>query len=111
MKKSIVPQSKIDKDPRNLAYFYPRMPVTKYAKMTNEYFYWRMVLVAEDVARLEGKLLIPAECLHWERKKKLSERMVNVFKKSFYLMTDDELTNKEREKYLNLKNEEEVFAV
>jgi hypothetical protein len=107
---SIVPLDKIEKDPRNLAYFYPRMPVTKYAKMTNEYFFWRMVQVAEAVAKLEGKLLIPASCIHWERKKKLSERMVSVFKQSFYLMTAAELTKNEKKKYEGL-NTGEVFAV
>lgn len=107
---TIVPFSKIEKDPSTLPYHYPSIPVVKYSKLAVEYHYWKAVSILEQAARQNGKLLIPASCIHWKRKKQLQGVLLMVYKRTFYQMSYEELTETEKKKYLELVVVEEATA-
>lgn len=97
---TIIPEGKLKHDPQRLLYHFPSIDKVKYTKLSQEYYYWHSVSIAEDMARKFGKLLIPARCLHWERKAKNADRRVQIGKTAFFIMGQDELTQIERNKYL-----------
>lgn len=105
----LVPANKIEKDPRNLPYLFPSMPLTRYAKIINQYINWKLLALAEDIARIEGKRVIPSQCLHWERKKKYEDKSIRIARRSFYLMDEDELTDLEWEKYRSFCEKNTLF--
>lgn len=97
---TIIPVDKLASDPQHLLYHFPSIHPVKYTKMSAEYHFWRSVAVAEQVAKMSGKLLIPATCLHWERKVRHADRRLQIGKKSFFVMSQEELTNNELHKYM-----------
>lgn len=104
---SIVPANKIRKDPRNFAHLYPSMPLYKYKKATEDWYRLKCVRALEEVASMQGLFVVPAICIHWARKKKLSDRHVDLFGRSYYLLSEKQLTKSERIKYLEKLNDPE----
>lgn len=98
---TIIPAGKLKHDPQRLLYHFPSIDKVRYTKLSQEYYYWHSVSVAEGTARMFGRLLIPARCLHWERKTRFADRRLQIGKKSFYVMAMDEMTEVEKEKYLS----------
>lgn len=96
---TIVPADKIQNDPQHILYHFPSMNAVKYTKLSQEYHFWRSVDVAEQTARMFGSLLLPARCIHWERKTRLASRRIQIGKKSFYILKYEELTEIEWTKY------------
>lgn len=96
---SVLPDTFKDKDPRTLVYHFPSFPVVKYAKIMQEYCFYKQLKVAEDIARKQGFILIPFECMHWQRKKLFgSDRKVKIGKNSYFMMQPNELTKSEEQK-------------
>ena len=60
------------KDPRNLAYLYPSMPLHAYKQRTDQYYKAITLAQVEQAARINGQILVPGICLNWSRKKKAS---------------------------------------
>lgn len=99
MKYSIVSPEKTAKDRSTLAYHFPSMPLVKYAKMAREYFFWKHVETAENMAFMVGKILVPAECIHWKRKKELQPWAVRIHRSSFYVLDKEVLNKNELQRY------------
>ncbi|WP_175615914.1 hypothetical protein [Piscibacillus halophilus] len=95
---SIVPKKFKTKDPRQLLYHFPNMPVVKYAKMMQEFSFIHALACAEDVAHKTGHILVPYSCMHWERKKKLIDMRIKIGRNSFFLLKEYELTKTEKRK-------------
>lgn len=96
---SVVPDTFRDRDPRNLLYHFPNMPVVKYAKLMQEYCFYKQLQVAEDIAHKQGFILVPFECMHWQRKKNFaSDRKVKIGRNSYFMMKVEEMTKVERVK-------------
>jgi|SRR5690625_313484 len=105
---SILPPKYKKRDPRQLLYHFPNMPVVKYAKMMQKYSFNHALAVAEDVAHKNGYILIPYDCMHWQRTQRFSDRRVKIGRNSFFMMREKELTKSERIKlqiYLEELNE------
>lgn len=109
---SVLPPKFKKRDPRQLLYHYPSMPVIKYAKMMQEYSFFHALSVAEDIAHKQGFLLIPYSCMHWERKKHFaSNRRVKIGRNSYFMLKENEMTPSEKRKfkeYVNDINEKDV---
>lgn len=103
---SIVPDKYKGKDPRALLYHFPSMPVVKYAKILQEYHFYQMLEVAEDMAHKMGFILIPYACMHWQRKKEFAkDRKVKIGRNSFFMMKIKELTDSEKNKFMDYLDE------
>lgn len=96
---SIIPSEILSNDPQHLLYNFPSIHPVKYTKLTQDYHFWRAVDAAEKAAKISGRILVPARCLHWERKNKFAERRLSVGRKSFYILHKDEMTDMELVKY------------
>lgn len=96
---TIVPAEKVKSDPQTLLYHFPSMNAVRYQKLIQEYTYWKHVQTAEQVARLSGRVLVPRECIHWERKRKYADRRVIIQKRVFFVLLESEMTRKELENY------------
>ncbi|NHN35558.1 hypothetical protein [Paenibacillus agricola] len=96
---SIVPVAKLKNDPQTLLYHFPSMHPVRYQKLIQEYTYWKHVETAEKVARLSGRLLVPRDCIHWQRKGKYAEQRVIIHKKAFFVLLETEMTPTELKKY------------
>lgn len=95
---SIVPQGRC-RDPRQLLYHYPSIPVVRYAQLVAEFHHIQMLRLAEDIAHKQGFLLVPASVLHWRQKQEIAaERQVTVGKQVFYMMRKTELSKRALEK-------------
>lgn len=101
---TLVSYDKIEKDPRNLAYLFPSMPVGKYKRATEEYYKNKSLKAIEDAARINNQLLIPGNCLHWERKKRFKDQNLVFFGRAYYLIDYDDLTDLEIAKYECIAN-------
>lgn len=96
---SVVPDHFKDKDPRNLLYHFPSMPVVKYAKLMQDYCFFRQLKVAEEMAHKLGFILIPFDCMNWQRKKQFgADRKVKIGRNSYFMMKQNELTRTEQKK-------------
>ena len=108
---SIVPKNFNKKDPRQLLYHYPSLPIVKYAKLMQTYSFNQALSVAEDLAHRQGYILLPFKCIHWQRAQKYGlERRVKIGKYSFYLMRLKEITKSEQSKldyYIKEINEDQ----
>lgn len=98
---SIVPKEFEKKDPRQLLYHFPSLPVVKYAKLMQVYSFNTTVKVAEELANRQGYVLLPFKCIHWQRAQKFSERRLKIGKNTFYLMQLKELTGNEKSKMID----------
>lgn len=101
MSLSIVPNHKVSKQPYNIPYHNPHFPLVKYNKIITDYFFWKQVQVAEEMAKMNGFLLVPSICLSWKRVKKFSAYMVPIGRKTFYQIKPADLTEGEKKKFLD----------
>lgn len=98
---SLLPPHFKDKDPRTLLYHFPSIPAVKIAKLYQEYTFYKQLEVAEEVANNMGYLLIPYVCVHQKRREKLSQdRKVKIGRNSYFMMAKNEMTMKERKKFI-----------
>lgn len=96
---SVLPHTFKDKDPRHLLFHFPSFPVVKYAKIMQEYCFYKQLKVAEEVAHKQGFILVPFDCMHWQRKKLFgADRKVKIGKNSYFMMNPNELTKSEEQK-------------
>jgi hypothetical protein len=107
MNMTIVPEKALDKDPSTLPFYFKSMPVVAYSKLSSKYYFWKLVKLIEQAARMYGNVLVPATCFHWQRKEALKEYRLIIFKKGFYQLSINDLTRKEKENYLRLIQEQE----
>lgn len=100
---TLVPKKYKEKDPRALLYLYPNsLNIVAYAKKMQTFSFYQALEVAEDMAKKQGYILLPFNCIHWERAKKYGEdRRVKIGRKSFFLMRPDELTKTEKTKLID----------
>ncbi|NEU27709.1 hypothetical protein G3M74_16665 [Paenibacillus polymyxa] len=99
---TIVPANKIKHDPQELLYHFPSIQPVRYTKLSQEYYFWSQVKTAEQIAGMFGRLLVPASCLHWQRKTRHAERRVHIGKSCYYALAEKELTKMEHEKYMSM---------
>ena len=98
---SIVPVRRV-RDPRQLLYHYPSIPVVRYAQMAADFYQDQMLRLAEELAHRQGFVLVPASCLGWRKKQEIAaERQVYIGRRSFYMLRPDELTKSEKEKIMD----------
>lgn len=88
-------------DPQHLLYHFPSIHPVRYTQLYSEYHFWRNVELAEHVAAMFNRLLVPSRLIHWERKSKFADRCVRIGRKSFYALSKDELTEREYSRYLD----------
>jgi hypothetical protein len=98
MNYSLVPARYKEKDPRNLLYHFPSIPVVKFAKITQKFYFFKQLEVAQDIVNRMGYILLPSVCMHWERVKQFADRRIKIGRNSFFMMKPDELTETERRK-------------
>lgn len=110
---TLIPKSYKEKDPRGLAYLYPTtLNIVAYAKQMQVFSFYRALEVAEKMARNLGYVLMPYDCLHWQRRQRFSEeRKVKIGRKSFFMLRKDELTKTEEQKLFKHLNEIQSSAV
>lgn len=94
---SLVADEKIEKDPRKIAFLYPKMPVGRYKKLVDEYYRNRTLRAAEQIAKKFGSILIPASCLHHRRRN--PDLRLMVLGRAYYCIQEDDLTDLEKIKY------------
>ncbi|WP_298737657.1 hypothetical protein [uncultured Chitinophaga sp.] len=97
---SLVANEKIERDPRKLAYLYPKMPVGRYKDLVDEYYRNTTLRAAEQIAQMSGCILVPSRCLNHKRRD--SSRRLMVLGYAYYNIPEDELTDLERAKYIEL---------
>lgn len=99
MKYSLIPCNYKKNDPRNLLYHFPSIPIVKFAKLLQDFYFYKQLELAEDLANRNGFILLPFSCMHWERAKKFAEdRRVKIGRHSFFMMKQSELTKNEESK-------------
>ena len=107
---TLIPKNYKKKDPRSLLYLYPTsINIVAYAKKMQQFSFYQSLEIAEDLAKRQGFILLPWECIHWQRAKSFGvDRKIKIGRKSFFLMKINELTKTERlklENYLQEINE------
>ncbi|WP_117161275.1 hypothetical protein [Paraliobacillus sp. X-1268] len=107
---TLIPKDYKVNDPRPLSYLYTNsINIVSYAKKMQKFSFYQSLEIAEDLAKRQGFILLPWECIHWERAKAYGkDRKVKIGRKSFFLMKIDELTKTEKRKletYLEDLNE------
>ena len=97
---SLIPSDYKRKDPRQLLYLYQNsINIVAYAKQMQRFSFYQALEVAEDLAKRQGFILLPWECIHWQRAKNYgSDRKIKIGRKSFFLMKPNELTKTEEAK-------------
>ncbi|MED3201346.1 hypothetical protein P4388_34070 [Bacillus thuringiensis] len=97
---SLIPPTKYgDKDPQSLLYLNPSLSAQKLVKMYNKYIFFKQLQLAEDMAGKMGFILLPYDCMHWERRQQFrDDRSVKVGRNSYFMMTTNELTRTEQRK-------------
>lgn len=96
---SLVDESKIEKDARNMAYLNPSMSVITFKLRVDDYYKNICLKRIEQIAGMNNQLVIPTSCLHWTRKKKFKDRNIRIFNHSYYILSLDELTPQEIRSY------------
>lgn len=95
-KYSILPDAFHNKDPRNLLYHFPSLPKVKFAKIMRKFCFFKQLEVAEEMAHKLGYILVPFECMNWQRKKNFSnDRKVKIGRNSYFMMNVNELNKNE----------------
>lgn len=102
---TIVPTEVLSKDPQHLLYNFPGIHPVKYTKLSAEYHHWQAVAAAEKTAKMFGRYLVPCTLIHWERKLRWEGRRIQIGKKAFYALAQEEMTNIEFAKYTAAANE------
>lgn len=103
---SLVDRDILKKYPGNLPYLFPSMSAYVYKERSEKYYRNVSLHNIEKVAAMSNMLVIPANCLHWQRKKKFGDRNIRLIGKSYYILHPDELTDLEYAKYLAVCNTE-----
>lgn len=99
---SLVPIKYKDRDPRALLYNFPSLPKVKFAKLMNEFYFYKALEAVEEAAGKLGFILVPRTCMHWKRCRDYSEdRKVKCCGKTFFMMKVEELTMNEIDKLEN----------
>lgn len=94
---SLVDRSKISRDPRKLAYLYPSMPVRRYKELTEDYHRSMTLAAIEQVARMMHCVLMPASCIHHDRRR--PDRRMQLHGRTYYVVEIDDVTELEWAKY------------
>ncbi|MGR5977255.1 hypothetical protein ACT7DE_30615 [Bacillus paranthracis] len=96
---SVIPNKFQDKDPRQLLYHFPTLTSGEVSEIISRVLFFKQLELAEDMAHKMGFILVPYECMHWQRKKAFgSDRKVKVGRNSYFMMQQNELTRTERRK-------------
>ncbi|MCK6259403.1 hypothetical protein LCY76_22790 [Fictibacillus sp. KIGAM418] len=97
---TLIPKGYKNKDPRSLLFLYPNsINIVAYAKKMQQFSFYQSLEVAEDLAKRQGFILLPWECIHWQRAKLFGvDRKVKIGRKSFFLMRPSDLTKTEKRK-------------
>jgi len=105
---SIVPPNFKDKDPRGLAKLYPNsirndnQSFIGFIKKMQTFDFYNSLDMFEEYAHANGFLLFPATLMHWRRREEFGQkRRVRVGRKSFYLIREYEMTDREKKKLLD----------
>lgn len=94
---SLVDYTKLEKDPRKLAYLFPSMPAWRYKEKTDEYYRQLCLQAVEIVVKMTGCVLMPSTCLHHRRRD--PQRRILIFGRTYYVLDPDALTKAEIVKY------------
>jgi len=106
---SLVPAGYKNRDPRALLYNFPSLPKVKFAKLMNEFYYFKALEAVEEAANKLGFILLPRNCMNWKRCRDYSDdRKVKVCGRTFFMMKFNELTESEAEKLENYIEEHVV---
>lgn len=100
---SLVTDEKLRRDPRKLAYLYPRMPVIRFKELVEDYHRSVTIRTVEQVAEMFGAILVPASCVHHKRRR--PDRRVMIYGRTYYVFERDEMTDLEWAKYRELCGE------
>lgn len=97
---TLIPKNYKLNDPRPLSYLYTNsINIVAYAKKMQKFSFYQSLEIAEDLANRQGFILLPFDCIHWQRAKAFGkDRKVKIGRKSFFLMKIDELTKNEIKK-------------
>lgn len=102
---SLVPKNFRDKDPRSLAKTHPNTIRTdnrsfiSFVKKWQKFDYYNSLNMFEEYAHSNGFILFPATIMHWRRCEHFGEkRRARVGRKSFYLVREYELTEREKKR-------------
>lgn len=97
---TLVPSDYKKKDPRPLLYLYQNtINIVAYAKRMQQFSYYQTLEVAEDLAKRQGFILLPWDCINWRRARDLAaDRKVKIGRHAFYMLRIRELTKNERQK-------------
>lgn len=97
---TLIPKDYKKNDPRSLLFLYPEsVNFVAYAKKMQSFSFYQTLEVVEDLAKRQGFILLPWDCIHWQRAKSFGpDRKVKIGRKSFFLMKINELTKNEKEK-------------
>lgn len=102
MQTSLVDQTQLQKDPRKLAFKYPRMPVIRYKELTESYHRSLTIVAAEQVSKMFGCVLLPAPCVHHDRRR--PDRRMMIHGRTYYVFEADDITDLEWAKYQTYKS-------
>lgn len=97
---SIVDDSKLQKDPRRLAFLRPNLPLFRFRELTDNWYKSASLKAAEEVAKIAGKVLVPSGCMN--KKRRDPQRRVMLFGRTYYVLDESEMTEIEKEKYQNV---------
>ncbi len=100
---SLIPKDYKKQDPRTLLYLYPKsVNLVAYAKKMQQFSFYQSLEIAEDLAKRQGFVLLPWDCLHWQRAKNFgADRKVKIGRRSFFMLKPQELTKNEHIKLEN----------
>jgi hypothetical protein len=94
---SLVDRTAMKRDPRKLAFLYPKMPVKRYKELTEDYHRKMALMTVEQVTNMFDCVLLPASCIHHSRR--VSERRLLLHGKTYYVYFRDDVTELEWAKY------------
>lgn len=94
---SLVDSDRLQKDPRKLAFLYPKMSVGHFKNQVDEYYRLITIKAAEEAAKAANSLLLPSGCLNHRRRD--PKRRLMIFGKNYYVIPLDDVTDLEIAKY------------
>lgn len=97
VKFSLVDVGVIRRDPRKLSFLAPKLPLSRFRALTDEYYRACAIKAAEEVANIAGQLLVPSGCM--SKKRRDPARRLMIFGRTYYVLSLDEMTPIEIQKY------------
>lgn len=94
---SLVDPNQLQKDPRKLAFKFPKMPVIRYKELTEIFHRSLTIIAVEKVVKMLGCVLMPAPCVHHDRRR--ADRRLMIHGRTYYVIEIDEVTDLEWAKY------------